>query len=91
MGSPDFFESVMSFLDGSAPGIEAGWDSPGVRERFSRSLEVYRERALEWVGRRDGSCLGKGQGVADFDTFWNWIMAQMDAQVLTWRPSPGRR
>ncbi len=83
VGSPDFFESVMSFLDGSAPGIEAWMDSPGVRERFSRSLEVYRERALEWV-RAEGMdlALGKARELLTSDTFWNWIMAQMDAQVL---------
>jgi uncharacterized membrane protein YheB (UPF0754 family) len=83
VGSPGFFDSVMSFLDGSAPGIEAWLDSPGVRAWFSGRLEEYRKTASEWV-KGEGMALAAGK-VREFltsDSLWGWIMEQIDAQVV---------
>ncbi len=83
VGSPGFFDSVMSFLDGSAPGIERWMDSPAVRERFSGKLEEYRARATEWVkGEGSGLAVEKVREYLSSDSFWDWVMAQVDAQVL---------
>lgn len=83
VGSPGFFDSVLSFLDESAPGIESWIDSPGMRDWFSERLEEYRERAAGWVRNEGmGLAVSKVRTFLASDALWKWIMAQIDAQVL---------
>lgn len=83
VGSPGFFDSVLCFLDESAPEIEAWIDSPGMRDWFSRRLDEYRQKAADWV-RNEGMELAvrKARAFLSSDSLWNWIMAQIDTQVL---------
>jgi uncharacterized membrane protein YheB (UPF0754 family) len=83
VGSPGFFDSLLSFVDESAPEIEAWIDSPGMRDWFSRRLSEYREKAADWV-RNEGMELAvrKARAFLSSDALWDWVMAQIDAQVL---------
>lgn len=83
VGSPDFFDSLLSFFDEGAPEIEAWIDSPGMRDWFSRKLDEYREKAADWV-RNEGMELAvrKARAFLSSDALWDWIMAQIDTQVL---------
>ena len=83
VGSPGFFESLLAFLDESAPDIEAWMDSPGMRDWFSRRLSEYREKAAEWVGNEGMElAVRKARAFLSSDALWNRVMAQVDAQVL---------
>jgi len=83
VASPGFFDSLLSFLDESSPEIEAWIDSPGMRDWFSRRLSEYRQKAADWV-RNEGMELAvhKARAFLASDALWNWVMAQIDAQVL---------
>ncbi|MFO7626679.1 MAG: DUF445 family protein [Candidatus Fermentibacteraceae bacterium] len=83
VGSPGFFDSLLSFLDEGAPEIEAWIDSPGMRDWFSRRLDEYREKAADWV-RNEGMELAirKARLFLSSDALWDWVMAQIDTQVL---------
>jgi len=83
VGSPGFFDSLLCLLDESAPEIEAWIDSPGMRDWFSGRLDEYRDKAAYWV-RNEGMELAvrKVRAFLSSDALWDWVMSQIDAQVL---------